>query len=95
VIRRPGVIEQRQALTSDTPELTVDGPHGARTVRVSHPERVYFPELGVVKADVVRYFLSVGEGCSRHCMNGRSRRRHGPWGLAGQSGERASSLRQG
>ena len=43
-------------------ELTVDGPHGARTVRVSHPERVCFPELGVVKADIVRYFLSVGEG---------------------------------
>jgi DNA ligase D-like protein (predicted polymerase) len=49
-------------VSGDVLELTVDGPHGARTVRVSHPERVYFPDLGVVKADVVRYFLSVGEG---------------------------------
>jgi DNA ligase D-like protein (predicted polymerase) len=49
-------------VSDDVLELSVDGPHGARTVRVSHPERVCFPELGVTKADVVRYFVSVGEG---------------------------------
>ena len=43
-------------------ELTVHGPHGPRAVRVSNPDRVYFPELGVTKADVVRYFISVGDG---------------------------------
>ncbi len=43
-------------------ELEVEGPDGPRTVRVSSPEKVYFAELGVTKADVVRYFLAVGEG---------------------------------
>jgi DNA ligase D len=37
-------------------------PVGERTVRVSNPDKVYFPELGVTKGDVVRYFLAVGEG---------------------------------
>jgi DNA ligase D-like protein (predicted polymerase) len=31
-------------------------------VRVSNPDKVYFPERGITKADVVRYFLAVGEG---------------------------------
>jgi DNA ligase D len=33
-----------------------------RAVRVSHPERVYFPELGLTKLDVVQYFVAVGPG---------------------------------
>jgi DNA ligase D-like protein (predicted polymerase) len=49
----------------DAIELTVDGPDGPRTVRVSNPDKVYFPELGVTKADVVRYFLAVGDGIVR------------------------------
>lgn len=43
-------------------ELTVDGPNGPRTVRVSNPSKPYFAERGITKADVVGYFLSVGEG---------------------------------
>ena len=39
-------------------ELDVRG----RTVRVSSPDRVVFPERGLTKLDVVRYFLSVGDG---------------------------------
>jgi DNA ligase D-like protein (predicted polymerase) len=39
-------------------ELTV----GERTVRVTNPDRVYFPERGITKLDVVRYFLSVADG---------------------------------
>jgi DNA ligase D len=31
-------------------------------VRVSNPDKVYFPELGITKGDVVRYFLAVGDG---------------------------------
>ncbi len=33
-----------------------------RTVRVSSPDRVYFPERGWTKLDVVNYYLSVGDG---------------------------------
>ncbi|MFJ2667200.1 non-homologous end-joining DNA ligase [Nocardia fluminea] len=46
---------------------------GEHTVRVSNPDRVYFPELGVTKIDLARYYLSVGDGIvnalrDRPCM---------------------------
>jgi DNA ligase D-like protein (predicted polymerase) len=34
---------------------------GPRTVRVTNPERIYFPRLGITKADVVDYFVAVAE----------------------------------
>jgi DNA ligase D len=36
-----------------------------RTVRVSSPDKVYFPERGYTKRDVVEYYLAVGEGIFR------------------------------
>ncbi|PZR52731.1 ATP-dependent DNA ligase [Xylanimonas oleitrophica] len=39
-------------------ELDVAG----RTVRVSSPDRVVFPERGITKLQVVEYFVSVGDG---------------------------------
>ena len=35
---------------------------GGRTVRVTSPDRVCFPERGITKLQVVEYFLAVGEG---------------------------------
>jgi DNA ligase D-like protein (predicted polymerase) len=35
---------------------------GGRTVRISNPDKVYFPERGFTKRDVVGYFCSVGAG---------------------------------
>lgn len=35
---------------------------GDRTVRVSNPDRVYFPATGATKLDLVEYYLSVGPG---------------------------------
>ncbi|MFC6013222.1 non-homologous end-joining DNA ligase [Nocardia lasii] len=51
----------------------VELPVGEHTVRISNPDRVYFPELGVTKLDLVRYYLSVGDGIvnalrDRPCM---------------------------
>ncbi|MET9213727.1 MULTISPECIES: non-homologous end-joining DNA ligase [unclassified Nocardia] len=51
----------------------VELPVGEHTVRVSNPDRVYFPELGATKLDLVRYYLSVGDGIvnalrDRPCM---------------------------
>jgi DNA ligase D len=43
---------------ADATEFEVDG----HAVRVSSPDKPYFAELGVTKSDVVRYFLSVGDG---------------------------------
>ncbi len=36
-----------------------------RTVRVSNPDKIYFPERGFTKLDVVEYYLAVGEGILR------------------------------
>jgi DNA ligase D len=46
---------------------------GERTVRISNPDRVYFPERGETKLDLVNYYLSVGDGIvnalrERPCM---------------------------
>ena len=54
-----------------------------RVVRVSNPDRVYFPESGATKLDLVEYYLAVGEGIvnalyERPCMLHRF-----PKGLAG------------
>ena len=46
---------------SEAVELEV----GRRTVRISHPGRVYFPEGGETKLDLARYYLSVGDGIVR------------------------------
>nr|WP_233608346.1 non-homologous end-joining DNA ligase [Nocardia stercoris] len=55
--------------TSPAVELTV----GEHTVRISNPDRVYFPELGATKLDLAQYYLSVGDGIvnalrDRPCM---------------------------
>jgi DNA ligase D len=46
---------------------------GERTVRVSNPDRVYFPATGATKLDLVDYYLAVGPGIvnalrERPCM---------------------------
>ena len=46
---------------------------GERDVRISNPDRVYFPARGETKLDLVNYYLSVGDGIvnalrERPCM---------------------------
>jgi DNA ligase D len=48
-------------MAKDAVELEV----GDRTVRISSPDRVYFPARGETKLDLVNYYLSVGEGIVR------------------------------
>src|SRR5229473_6738896 len=43
----------------------VDVEVGERTVRISNPDRVYFPARGETKLDLVRYYMSVGDGIVR------------------------------
>jgi DNA ligase D len=38
---------------------------GDRTVRISNPDRVYFPARGETKLDLARYYLAVSEGVVR------------------------------
>ena len=49
------------ASTSPAVELEV----GDRTVRISNPDRVYFPDTGHTKLDLANYYLSVGDGIVR------------------------------
>ena len=64
---------------SEAVEIEV-GPHA---VRISNPDRVYFPETGATKLDLVHYYLAVGDGIvnalrERPCMLHRF-----PTGLSG------------
>ncbi|HEY8590881.1 MAG TPA: non-homologous end-joining DNA ligase [Naasia sp.] len=57
---------------------------GEHTVRVSSPERVYFPARGETKLDLVNYYLAVGDGIvnavrERPCMLHRY-----PTGIGGE-----------
>jgi DNA ligase D len=38
---------------------------GDRTVRITNPDRVYFPARGETKLDLARYYMSVGDGIVR------------------------------
>jgi len=44
------------------PASAVELPVGNRTVRVTSPEKVYFPEIGLTKLEVVQYVVAVGDG---------------------------------
>jgi DNA ligase D len=57
---------------------------GDRDVRISNPDRVYFPARGETKLDLVNYYLSVGDGIvnalrERPCMLHRF-----PEGISGE-----------
>ncbi|MBI1376410.1 MAG: ATP-dependent DNA ligase [Frankiales bacterium] len=42
---------------------------GEHTVRVSNPDKPYFPEVGVTKLEVVQHYVAVGEGILRALRN--------------------------
>jgi DNA ligase D len=56
---------------------------GHRTVRVSNPDRVYFPATGATKLDLVNYYLSVGDGIVRALRERPCMMHRFPSGLAG------------
>lgn len=66
---------------SSTPavELTV----GERKVRVTNPDRVYFPDRGWTKLDVIDYYRSVGDGIVRALRDRPTMLHRFPKGLAG------------
>src|SRR5664279_1215713 len=47
------------------PSPSVEIEVGTRAVRISNPDRVYFPLGGQTKLDLANYYLSVGEGIVR------------------------------
>jgi bifunctional non-homologous end joining protein LigD len=51
---KPGPVPQFE-------DLTING----RQVRITHPDRVVFPQVGHTKLDLVRYYLDVADGALR------------------------------
>jgi DNA ligase D len=69
------------AAKSSTPAVELEvGPH---TVRVTNPDRVYFPKTGWTKLDLVNYYLSVGDGIVRALYERPCMMHRFPEGLAG------------
>lgn len=58
---------------------------GQRTVRVSNPDKVYFPRRGFTKLDVVRYYLAVGDGVLRALRDRPTTLQRHPDGVKGES----------
>ena len=69
----------RSTDSSQPVELTV----GERTVRITHPERIYFPATGATKLDLAEYYLSVGDGIVRALRERPCMMHRFPEGLSG------------
>jgi DNA ligase D len=57
---------------------------GGRRLRISNPERVYFPARGATKLDLVNYYLSVGDGIVRALRERPCMLHRFPAGVAGE-----------
>jgi DNA ligase D len=66
--------------TSPAAELVV----GERTVRISNPDRVYFPARGETKLDLAHYYLSLGEGIVRALRERPCMMHRFPEGISGE-----------
>jgi DNA ligase D len=65
---------------SEAIELEVAG----RAVRITNPDRVYFPERGETKLDLARYYLSVGDGIVRALRERPCMLHRFPTGVSGE-----------
>jgi DNA ligase D len=65
---------------ADYTELEV----GDRTIRISNPDRVYFPARGETKLDLARYYQSVGDGIVRALRERPCMLHRFPAGVAGE-----------
>ncbi|GAA2542891.1 non-homologous end-joining DNA ligase [Winogradskya consettensis] len=68
-------------MATKSPAVEVEA--GEHTVRISNPDRVYFPELGLTKIDLANYYLSVGDGIVRALRERPCMLHRFPEGLAG------------
>jgi DNA ligase D len=57
---------------------------GDRIVRISNPDRVYFPARGETKLDLARYYLSVGDGIVRALRDRPCMMHRFPEGVSGE-----------
>ena len=64
--------------------MRVDGPEGPRTVRLSNPDKVYFPERGFTKRQVAEYYLVVAEPLLRAVGGRPTTLKRFPGGVTGE-----------
>jgi DNA ligase D len=70
------------AARGSTPAVEIEVGH--RDVRITNPDRVYFPARGATKLDLVRYYLSVGDGIVRALRERPCMLHRYPTGVAGE-----------
>src|ERR671939_465490 len=58
---------------------------GRRDVRLTHPERVLFPDDGVTKGDLARYYVDVAPAIVRHLRDRPFTLKRYPYGIRGQA----------
>ncbi|MFI8993738.1 non-homologous end-joining DNA ligase [Streptomyces sp. NPDC053542] len=58
---------------------------GGRTVRLSHPDKVYFPERGYTKLDLAQYYVAVADGITRALRDRPTTLERYPDGVTGES----------
>jgi bifunctional non-homologous end joining protein LigD len=66
---------------ADAEVIAVDG----REIRVTNPEKVFFPQPGLTKLDVVRYFAAVGSGAVTGARDRPTTLHRFPDGVRGES----------
>lgn len=54
---------------------------GGRTVKVTNPDKVYFPEIGLTKRELVEYYIAVGPGALRAMRDRPTNLRRHPDGI--------------
>jgi DNA ligase D len=57
---------------------------GGRTVRITNPDRIYFPARGETKLDLAKYYMSVGDGIVRALYERPCMMHRFPEGVAGE-----------
>ena len=57
---------------------------GSRTVKVTNPDKVYFPARGETKLDLVQYFIAVGDGIVRALYERPCQLKRQPEGVGGE-----------
>src|SRR4051794_39267339 len=81
--------QQAQRLAALRPASRMSGPAvelevGDRTVRISNPDRVYFPTRGETKLDLANYYIAVGDGIVRALRNRPCMLHRFPTGVTGE-----------
>ncbi|MDN5858086.1 MAG: non-homologous end-joining DNA ligase [Pseudonocardia sp.] len=66
------------------PSAAIELEVGDRTVRISSPDRVYFPARGETKLDLARYYIAVGDGIVRALRDRPCMLHRFPTGVTGE-----------